>query len=86
MVRSLLRLDPDLPNGRIHLDPVIPPEWLPLRLEGMRIGNARVDISVGTDGVATITGSFHSGLNGFASVNITFFSFIDGTWQSVQPI
>jgi glycogen debranching enzyme len=56
MIRGLLRFDPDVPAGRFHLEPAVPSEWLPMRLEGVRLGEARVDIVVGTDGRATVNG------------------------------
>jgi len=43
-VRVLLGLEPDVPNGRIYLDPALPP-WCPeLRIENVRVGNDRLSI------------------------------------------
>lgn len=43
-IRTLLGLEPDVPNGRIYLDPALPP-WCPeLELDNVRIGNDRLTI------------------------------------------
>jgi glycogen debranching enzyme len=40
-VRILLGLEPDVPQGKVYVDPVLPP-WCPeLRLENVRIGAQR---------------------------------------------
>jgi glycogen debranching enzyme len=46
MVRILLGLEPDVPNGRIYLDPALPPWCSQLRLHNLRLGTHEVDISV----------------------------------------
>ena len=44
-VRTLLGLVPDVPGGKVYLDPVLPP-WCPeLRLENVRIGDQRLTIA-----------------------------------------
>jgi glycogen debranching enzyme len=44
-VRMLLGLDPDVPNGRVYIDPVLPP-WCPeLTVDNLRIGDDRFSIS-----------------------------------------
>jgi len=44
-VRILLGLEPDVPNGVVHIDPALPP-WCPeLEVENARIGARRVDIA-----------------------------------------
>jgi glycogen debranching enzyme len=55
LLRSLLRLEPDLPAGRVRLDPVLPEAWLPFTVDGLRIGPDRVRVEVTTDG-ATVSG------------------------------
>lgn len=41
-IRLLLGLEPDVPNGRLYVDPVLPP-WCPtLVLENMRVGDERL--------------------------------------------
>ncbi len=43
-VRVLLGLEPDVPNGRIYVDPALPP-WCPeLELDNVRVGNDRLTI------------------------------------------
>ena len=51
LVRTLLRFDPDLPEGRLRLDPVLPETLSPLRVEGITLGAARVDLVVTGDEV-----------------------------------
>ena len=46
MVRVMLGLEPDLPAGRLYIDPALPP-WCPdLVLDNLRIGSHRVRLSV----------------------------------------
>lgn len=52
LVRSLLGLHPDLPAGRLYVAPSLPASWLPLTLEGVRMGDARVRVHVDADGVS----------------------------------
>ncbi|HKR98285.1 MAG TPA: glycogen debranching N-terminal domain-containing protein [Candidatus Dormibacteraeota bacterium] len=43
-VRTLLGLEPDVPNNRVYLDPLLPP-WCPeLQLDNVRVGNDRMTI------------------------------------------
>lgn len=45
-VRILLGLEPDVPNGRIYIDPILPP-WCPeLNIDNVRVGNDRLSIHV----------------------------------------
>jgi glycogen debranching enzyme len=50
LLRSLLRFDPDIPAGRLRCAPVIPPAWLPLRVERLHVAGAEVEVSVGRNG------------------------------------
>jgi glycogen debranching enzyme len=50
VLRSLLRLQPDLPRGRVGLDPVVPDRLLPLHLENVPLANGRLEITVRSDG------------------------------------
>lgn len=45
-LRTMLRLEPDLPAGVVHLAPVVPEACLPLLVEGVRIGGDRATIKV----------------------------------------
>jgi glycogen debranching enzyme len=56
VLRSLLRLDPDLPAGRLRVAPAVPPPWLPLRLENLRIGDSHVTLEVDAGGQARAAG------------------------------
>jgi glycogen debranching enzyme len=44
LVRVMLGLEPDLPAGRLYVNPVLPP-WCPeLRMENIRVGDLRVSV------------------------------------------
>jgi glycogen debranching enzyme len=46
LLRALLRLEPDLPARQVAIDPVLPPDLVPLLLDGVRLGGARARIDV----------------------------------------
>ncbi|PVZ06326.1 glycogen debranching N-terminal domain-containing protein [Actinomycetospora cinnamomea] len=50
VLRSLLRLDPDVPRGTVTCGPVPPAELVPLRVSGLRIGSATVDVAINGSG------------------------------------
>ncbi|GAA4790942.1 glycogen debranching N-terminal domain-containing protein [Actinomycetospora chlora] len=50
VLRALLRLDPDVPHGIVRCGPALPGELVPLRLRGLRIGPADVDVAVNGSG------------------------------------
>jgi glycogen debranching enzyme len=50
LLRTLLRLDPAAPRGRVWCDPAVPEQLLPLRAEGLHIGGARVSVQVDQSG------------------------------------
>jgi glycogen debranching enzyme len=50
LLRSLLGLHPRLPAQQVTLDPHLPPSMLPLRIDNLRLGDARVRIDVDSDG------------------------------------
>jgi glycogen debranching enzyme len=50
VLRSLLRLRPDLPRNELRLDPVVPERFLPLRLENVPLADGRLEITVRADG------------------------------------
>jgi glycogen debranching enzyme len=49
LVRTLLRFHPDLPRERLWVDPVLPPAFAPLRVEGVALGAGRVSVEVTGD-------------------------------------
>src|SRR5215831_4161480 len=53
---------------------------------GSRRGNSPFLVMSKPTGFETANGIFHSGLNGFASVNTGRWSFMAGTWQVAQPV
>jgi glycogen debranching enzyme len=53
-LRTLLRLDPSIPSGHIHLDPALPPSMERLTVEGVRFGDQLLDVRV-EDGRSTAT-------------------------------
>jgi glycogen debranching enzyme len=50
LIRSLLRFDAGLPLGRLWVAPVLPAAYTPLRVEGVALGDGRIDLSVSQDG------------------------------------
>jgi glycogen debranching enzyme len=50
LIRTLLRFDPQLPRDQLWVDPVLPPAFTPLRVEGLALGDARIDLAVSADG------------------------------------
>ncbi len=50
LLRALLGLRPDLPGGRLEFRPTVPPELLPLRVEGWWVGGGRLSVEVGPAG------------------------------------
>jgi glycogen debranching enzyme len=49
ILRTMLRLDPDLPRSRVWMSPVLPPEVEALSIDGLAIGGARVQVGVQRD-------------------------------------
>jgi len=56
VLRSLLRLDPDIPGGRLSVGPVLPARTT-LTLRQVRLGTRRLDVAVSSEGRATVTGA-----------------------------
>jgi glycogen debranching enzyme len=52
LIRTLLRFDPQLPRNELWVDPVLPPAFIPLRVEGVALGDARIDLVISKDGAA----------------------------------
>lgn len=55
LLRSVLGLEPDLPNATVALEPVLPFGSTALRMEGLELGNDRVTVEV-VEGTLHITG------------------------------
>jgi glycogen debranching enzyme len=51
VLRSVLGLEPDVPNGEVIIDPVLPPGSAALRIDGMPLAGGRVTIAADRDGV-----------------------------------
>jgi glycogen debranching enzyme len=51
LLRALLGFETDVPHRRVHVDPHVPDEWLPLTLHGIVIGSHRVVVRVGHEHV-----------------------------------
>ncbi|MCW2846180.1 MAG: Amylo-alpha,6-glucosidase [Marmoricola sp.] len=49
VIRTLLRFDPQLPRDELWVDPVLPPRFMPLRVEGVALGGGRIDLEVSAD-------------------------------------
>jgi glycogen debranching enzyme len=56
LVTVALGLRADLPGRVLEVDPVVPPPFGALRVEGLRLGDATVTVSVDRDGRAEVTG------------------------------
>jgi glycogen debranching enzyme len=54
-LRTLLRLDPWVPYGKTWLAPMVPPEIGSLRVEGIPLAGARVNVEI-DDGSVTVEG------------------------------
>jgi hypothetical protein len=53
LLRAILGLHADAPNGRLYVDPVLP-AWLPeLTLRGLAVGKAKVDLRFSREGETT---------------------------------
>jgi glycogen debranching enzyme len=50
LLRSLLRFNPSVPRGEIHLAPAVPRAYLPLQLDNVALAGTRVSLSVTSDG------------------------------------
>jgi glycogen debranching enzyme len=61
ILRSMLRFNPDVPHGQIHLCPMVPDRFLPIRLQNVPLAGTRTDISVEVDGKVDV-GDLPAGL------------------------
>jgi glycogen debranching enzyme len=63
LLTALLGLQPDAPNGKLYIDPILP-DWMPdLQLKDLRIGQKAVDISLwreGSESCWKVTSGEHS--------------------------
>jgi glycogen debranching enzyme len=50
VLRSLLRFNPDIPHGQVHLCPMLPDRLLPMRLDNVPLAGSRMSIIVDEDG------------------------------------
>ena len=57
LVTVALGLRANLPAGVLEVDPVVPPPFGALRVEGLRVGDATVTVSVDRDGRVEVTGA-----------------------------
>jgi glycogen debranching enzyme len=55
-LRTLLRLEPWVPQGKVWLAPVVPPQLGALRVEGIPLGGSRVSVAVDAGGGVTVDG------------------------------
>ncbi|AGZ45434.1 amylo-alpha-1,6-glucosidase [Actinoplanes friuliensis] len=56
MLQATLGLQPDVPNGRVRLDPLAGAPFGPITATGLRIAGHAVDVTVDAAGAATISG------------------------------
>jgi glycogen debranching enzyme len=52
LLRSLLRLEPSLPEGRLTLAPAVPESLLPLRIDRLRLGDGVLSLDLKAEGNA----------------------------------
>ena len=50
LVRTLIRLEPSVPDGLVSVAPVLPESFLPLRIDRLRIGPHTLSLDVAADG------------------------------------
>ena len=50
LVRTLLRFQPSMARDRIWVSPVLPPAYVPLRIEGVSLGERRINVEVSAQG------------------------------------
>jgi glycogen debranching enzyme len=55
LLRTLLRLEPDLPAGRLAVSPVVPESLLPLAIEQLQVGDGRLALTIDATGSCSIT-------------------------------
>ncbi len=55
LLRCLLRLEPDLPQGRLRLGPVLPQRLRPLTVEQLPVGDGQLSLSVEASGSCSVT-------------------------------
>ena len=53
LLRTLLRFDPSVPTGELHIAPALPREFGALRVRGVRVADARITLDVDGDRVTT---------------------------------
>lgn len=56
LLRTLLRLEPDLPRGRVHLDPAIPERIGSVEVRNLLVGDARMTVTADSAGRCTVEG------------------------------
>ena len=51
MLRSLLRFDPWVPQGKVWIDPELPPGVDGIEVRGVRLGGSRFSVAVRPEGL-----------------------------------
>jgi glycogen debranching enzyme len=51
LLRTLLRFDPSVPTGKLHIAPALPEEFGALHIRGLRVGHGRITLDVDADRV-----------------------------------
>ena len=52
LIRTMLRFEPWLPQGKLSVAPVLPSAFTPLRMEGVALGLGRINLDVFEEGMA----------------------------------
>ena len=50
LIRTLLGLTADVPRGCVEIDPILPPEALPLHVDGLNLAGGSLSFSVAEEG------------------------------------
>lgn len=56
LLRSLLRFNPDVPNGECRMSPALPQSFLPLMIDNLPLAGSRLTIRVDESGEASLDG------------------------------
>ncbi|BBY48100.1 amylo-alpha-1,6-glucosidase [Mycolicibacterium arabiense] len=56
VLRSLLRFNPDVPHGQVHLSPMVPDRLLPICMENVPLAGTRMSVTVEANGTVDVRG------------------------------
>jgi glycogen debranching enzyme len=56
LLRTLLRLDPWVPHGKVWIAPALPAEFGSIRLDNLSLAGARVSLDIGDSAITRVVG------------------------------